>query len=161
MRLFILSAGKWILIDKIDLIVIQSCTWKLAGVGYIYGSSGKYRDQYLHRVIAKRMNLDLTNEIDHEDGNILNNQRLNLRPATHSQNQMNRKKQLNNTSGFIGVYRVGQKYCASIRVHGKQIHLAMLDTLEEAIKARKEAEIKYFGEFIRKDTNDRSNDDNS
>lgn len=148
MKLFLLHIGN-ILIDEIDISTALSGTWRITRGGYIYGRSGKYKDQYLHIVIAERMGLDFPNQVDHIDGNPLNNQRDNLRPATHSQNMWNRKKQTNNTSGHVGVYRVGDKYRARIRFHGKLIHLGCFDTYEEAIKVRKEAEIKYFGEFIR------------
>ena len=97
-----MPAGIWILIDEIDIPVVQTSGWVL-NFDHIRGASGKYEGQYLHRIIAERMGLDLLNETDHRDCNPLNNQRFNLRPATHSQNLMNRKIRSDNTSGFKGV----------------------------------------------------------
>ena len=60
------------------------------------------------------MGLDMTNLIDHKDMNRLNNQRLNLRPATHSQNKANRNAQVNSKSGIKGVSYSSKrnKWCA-------------------------------------------------
>lgn len=150
MKFFILGIGE-ILIDRIDIPIVQSCTWRLAGLGYIYGSSGKYDGQYLHRVIAEKAGLDMTNLIDHKDMNRLNNQRDNLRPATHSQNKANRNAQVNSKSGIKGVSYSSErnKWCAYIMVNGKTTNLGRFDTIEEASEVRRKAEIKHFGEFAR------------
>ena len=92
-------------------------------------------------------------DIDHEDGNGLNNKINNLRVATRSENGRNRKLQKNNTSGATGVtwHKVRKRWVAAIKVNGKQIHLGVYINKEDAIQARKEAEKKYFGKFRRKD----------
>lgn len=58
----------------------------------------------------------------------------------------------NNTSGVCGVgYRKDRsKYRAYIKFQGKNIHLGLYDTMEEAIQARQKAEEKYFGKIIEK-----------
>jgi len=52
---------------------------------------------------------------------------------------------VNNTSGIMGVsfHRRQRKWNARIMVDKKPIHLGSLTTMEKAIEARKEAEIKY------------------
>ena len=95
--------GVEILIDEIDVDILNECSWCLSG-GYVYASTSKYRGQQLQRVIAERMGLDLSGDIDHRDTNPLNNQRVNLRSATRSQNSANTGKSKNNTSGYKGVH---------------------------------------------------------
>jgi hypothetical protein len=59
----------------------------------------------------------------------------------------NTRKASNNTSGRTGVYwfeRVG-KWVAAIHVKGEQIHLGYFLDFEDAVKAREDAEIKYYG----------------
>lgn len=152
MKCFILSAGVWILIDKIDTSIIQTSLW-VASTKYKYlrATTGKYQHQYLHRIIAERMSLDCSNGIDHIDGNPLNNQRSNFRSATNTQNQMNSGISLNNTSGFKGVsYHKGtKKYQSRIHVKGKSIHLGLFDYAEQAHLYYCIAAIKHFGKFAR------------
>ena len=91
--------------------------------------------------------------IDHIDRNPLNNKISNLRLATMSQNQCNKKVQTNNKSGVTGVYLRSDtnKWTASIQLSGKKIVLGCYQTKEEARQARIEAEKKYFGKFRRQD----------
>lgn len=155
MKWFILPAGMWILIDEIDIPVIQTGSWRLCNWGYIIGitRNNPYENKCLHRIIAERMNLNLSNLIDHKDGNKLNNQRDNLRPATHAENTRNSKRPINNTSGYKGVswHKRLQKWQAKISVNGRRIHLGYFDTSEEAHAAYCKAADKYHGEFARYD----------
>lgn len=88
-------------------------------------------------------------EVDHIDTDGLNNRYSNLRVVTSSQNQMNKPKQANNKSGVTGVSwaKRESKWYACITVDGKQISLGYHKNKEDAIKARKAAELKYFGEY--------------
>lgn len=80
--------------------------------------------------------------IDHIDRNPLNNQRHNLRPITQQKNLFNRKVNKNNTLGITGVTfnKAVKAFCAQIMIDGKQQHLGFFQTIEEAAKARHEAE---------------------
>ena len=51
--------------------------------------------------------------------------------------------------GYTGVYwnKANKKWCSNIRVNNKPIYLGSFDLIEDAVKSRKEAEQKYFGEF--------------
>ena len=79
--------------------------------------------------------------IDHINHNTLDNRKCNLRLVTSRENQQNRtpKKQ-----GCIGVYKSGKKYMASIKANGKDLYLGTFEKFEDAVKARKDAELKYF-----------------
>ena len=84
---------------------------------------------------------------DHINRNALDNRKNNLRPANSKENARNRSKQVNNTSGFVGVSldKEYQKWRSFIKIDGKMIHLGRYTQKDDAIRARLEAEFKYFG----------------
>lgn len=84
-------------------------------------------------------------EIDHKDGDGRNNRIENLRVATHQENLRNLKRAKNNTSGCTGVTRqcTGKKWVAQIKVDGNMVYLGCFDLFEDAVVARKAAELKY------------------
>jgi hypothetical protein len=91
--------------------------------------------------------------VDHKNDPTTNNKIDNLRLASNAQNQMNRVNlPSNNTSGVIGVYwdKFYKKWRAVIMINGKGKHLGYFINKEDAIKARKEGEIKYHGDFRNK-----------
>lgn len=90
-------------------------------------------------------------DIDHRDGNSLNNRRANLRLATHAQNQHNRKAYATNTSGYKGVsyYRPTGKWVARIELKGKCKGLGYFFTPEAAHAAYIAAAKELHGEFAR------------
>jgi hypothetical protein len=86
-------------------------------------------------------------EIDHIDHNGLNNQRCNLRWCTRSQNQINRGKPQNNTSGFKGVGKHRGRWRATIRKDRVFYHIGLYDTAEAAARAYDKKALEFFGEF--------------
>lgn len=86
---------------------------------------------------------------DHIDRNTLNNRRCNLRPATAMDNARNKSTQHNNKSGVSGVFlpKDSKKWIAYITINKKRKHLGSFADKNDAIKARLEAELKYFGDF--------------
>lgn len=99
-----------------------------------------------HRLVWLYMTGNLpTDQIDHINGIKDDNRFCNLREVSNSENAKNSKHRINNTSGHVGVnfeYR-GSKWTANIKVDGKKISLGRFDTKEEAIEARKLAEIEH------------------
>lgn len=83
--------------------------------------------------------------IDHINHDRLDNRFINLRAVDRIENQKNLQKRPNNTSGVTGVswYPARNKWHQRIQVNGTQIHLGYFSDLQEAAKARKEAEILY------------------
>ena len=90
-----------------------------------------------HRVIFLHAHGYLPEEVDHENGNPGDNRISNLRPATRSVNQRNKKKMSNNTSGITGVSynKASRKYEAKVKCYGKRHYLGMFATPEEAGQA--------------------------
>lgn len=81
----------------------------------------------------------------------MDNRKSNLRVVGFSENSMNSKTPSNNTSGYKGVTlnKKANKWMAQIRNHGENIYLGIYSNIEDAVSARREAEIKYFGEYRR------------
>lgn len=125
---------------------IKDYCWFANTAGYIYAIiDGKHIA--LHRLIME-VN-DSTVYIDHINHNKKDNRKTNLRYADTSKNQMNKKTMNNNTSGVAGVYWEEKlnKWHAQIVYNKKTYNLGRYDNFEDAVKARKEAEEKYFGDF--------------
>jgi hypothetical protein len=87
--------------------------------------------------------------VDHANGNGLDNRRSNLRLATGTQNNANRRLASNSTSGFKGVnlYKRTGRWRAHIAIHRQQKHLGYFRTAEEAARAYDIAALALFGEF--------------
>jgi predicted DNA binding protein len=105
----------------------------------------EHRKVRVHREI---MNAPEDVQIDHINGDKLDNRRCNLRFATGSQNQHNRIKYKTNTTGYKGVVRHGKKFRAVITAHGTKHNLGTYDTPEKAAVMYNLAAIKYHGAFL-------------
>lgn len=151
-----LTRGKFALVDDADYEYLSQWKW------FCETSHHAARDQHIgmdgKREIKKRikmhrliMGFPKAMEIDHIDGNPLNNQRRNLRIVTHAQNQKNLKTPITNTSGFKGVSwsKVRRKWIAGIHVDGRGYNLGGFDTIEEAARKYNEVAVERFGEFVR------------
>lgn len=106
---------------------------------------------FAHRLAWLCIHGEIPHIIDHIDLNGKNNRINNLREASKSQNEANRKRSAGNTSGYKGVYPRGNsgKWFSRIHVSNKMISLGTFNTPESAHEAYKRASIKYFGEFAR------------
>jgi len=87
-------------------------------------------------------------DIDHADGNGLNNSWANLRLATRTENNANARLRKDNTTGHKGVVAGwGGRFLARIQVAGKNRHLGTFDTIEQAAEAYRKAAKEAFGDF--------------
>jgi hypothetical protein len=113
--------------------------------------NGKVTTITIHRLVANAFiaNPDNKKCVDHKNNDRTNNHVSNLRWASHSENNMNKSKEKNNTSGVIGIrlHKKTKKWQARIKINGKEKHLGLFKTLEEAKEVRINAVYKYFGDF--------------
>jgi hypothetical protein len=101
---------------------------------------------YMHIEIMKPNN---GMQVDHKDGNGLNNQRSNLRICTQKQNKQNRSRQVNQINKYIGVSKIKNKWQARYWNNGKTIVIGRFDTEIEAATARNEEILKIRKEFAK------------
>ena len=145
-----LSRGMLGLIDREDFDKVKDYGWcaRFDKVGKTFYATTRTHGT---RLIMHRLILDAPNSfvVDHIDHNGLNNRKNNIRICTQSQNCMNKKVQLNNSSGYTGVsfHKIKNKYQATIMVDRKQIHLGTFNTALEASEVYQTAAKKLFGEF--------------
>ena len=85
--------------------------------------------------------------VDHINRNRLDCRKSNLRIVSYQINAINKGRQSNNMSGFVGVFwdKSCDKWVSRIKLNKKSIDLGSYTSLDNALKARKDGEIKYFG----------------
>lgn len=149
-----LTQGYEAVIDAADVPLVDGRNWYAVTDGNTsYAvradrSKHKQRIVSIHRVIlGEPEGLD----VDHVDGNGLDNRRANLRVATRSQNQWNQRLRIDNTSGYKGVHwdKAEGKWKARIRLNGTRISLGYYGTLDAAHEAYAKASAQLHGEFGR------------
>lgn len=102
-----------------------------------------------HRLIFLYHNGFLPKEIDHIDNNSSNNKIENLRSVTRSQNQWNRKSNINCSSKYKGVTwnKQANKWHVQIQINNKNIYLGrFINEIDAAIAYNKKA-IELFGKY--------------
>ena len=136
------DTGLFTRLTKVRGSEIGSICNTISNKGYIHIKlEGKnYR---IHRLAMLYVYGSIPRLVDHIDQNKLNNRIDNLRSATFFQNSSNQCLPKNNTSGHIGVAKVDNRYQARIKYKGKVRHIGSYLTIDEAIQARKNAEVKY------------------
>lgn len=142
------NTNKEFYFDLEDYCLIKDYCWMEDKLGYVVSrefNNGKSKEIKFHRIV---MNCDDSKIfIDHINHNKLDNKKVNLRKCTQQKNSQNRLLPKNNTSGIMGVtYRKDtNKWRSMITCDGKRLYLGNYNDFEDAIKARLQAEIKYFG----------------
>ena len=110
-----------------------------------FGLDGK---NYLaHRIAWLIVHGEWVPLVDHENRIRDDNRLSNLRAATRSQNNSNTRHYSNNTIGFRGVWRNGNRWAATIRYNHKQKYLGNYETPEKAAQAYDAAARQLHGAF--------------
>lgn len=151
--LVFLTKGRVALIDSADAERVLAHKWS-TGVKNCGQRSGRKvkgvarETILLHRFILGDVPKGM--DVDHINGNRLDNRRCNLRAATRPQNAVNRvRTDSRNTSGYRGVTynKPWGKWVAQLRHKTGSRHLGGFNTPEEAARAYDEAARRLFGEF--------------
>lgn len=132
-------------IDLEDVDYVKKHSWCIRSRKYV-GRVKNGSNFLLHRAL---MDCPKDKIVDHINKNPLDNRKINLRICNYQENFFNSKKKSNNTSGVTGVGfdKKSSKWRARICIDYKNINLGFYDDKNEAIKARLQAEQKYFKEF--------------
>jgi hypothetical protein len=149
-----LTKGYEAIIDAADIHLVEHWNWhakvdgKLVYARQDAAVNGKKQRYSLHRAI---LSAPEGMDVDHVNGNGLDNRRSNLRLATRSENLRNRGRNRNNKSGYKGVslFRQTGRWQARIMHNGRYHHLGFFADPKTAHDAYSEACLRYHGEFAR------------
>lgn len=145
-----LTQGKFALVDDGWFEYLNQWKWFFhqgAAARFAAIEIKKRKMILMHRLITTAPN---GFDVDHKDGNRLNNQEDNLRVCSHQQNSMNRRKIKHNKTGYKGVRPTSAgRFQAIIGLKGKTICLGTFDSPKDAALAYDKAAPIYHGEFAR------------
>ncbi len=148
MKTIQLTLGKVALVDDEDYDRLNQLRWHANWTGRKWYAHRGNKPICMHHLI---LDVDEGMEIDHRNGDGLDNRRQNLRVCTTQQNNFNRTVNKNNKLGIKGVswHSQTKKFRAQIMCSGERIYIGGFDTAFSADVAYREAEKRYFGEFAR------------
>ena len=147
-----LSQGKVAIVDDEDYDYLIHKRWhcNLMNGKYYSRSYQLINDRYsiisMHRFIMKPAKGVF---VDHINGDGLDNRKCNLRLCSIAENNCNRLKNKNNTSGYKGViwHKMANKWQAYIKYQNKKIYIGLFYNIEDAAIAYNRAALKYHGNF--------------
>lgn len=151
MKLLPLTKGFSVMVDDEDYDFLNQWKWTYQS-GYACRNAtnpDKTRKPIkMHRLL---MNPPDTMEVDHIDGNGINNQKSNLRICSHAENCKNQKVRYSTKTGFKGVdfHTKSNKYRVRITRHYKVHHVGFFSDLQAAVKAYNEASVWLHRDFAR------------
>ena len=135
------SIRDWVLVDPEDFEIQSEFCWYIESrTGYVRRKIVVNRRETVLRLAREVMGIgprgDELVDVDHINGNRLDNRKSNLRIVTHGQNQQNRQAGYG-ASRFRGVTRnkTGDKWCAYVHMGGRRHHLGTFIEEEEAASA--------------------------
>lgn len=145
-----LTRGFEAIIDAGDVPIVQGHKWAVltTPTGHVYAArTASKKTVLMHRIL---LNAPRGLQVDHVDGNGLNNRRGNIRLATPALNQANKAVDPRNKLGIKGVSKKNNRFSATITPNGKKIHLGRYDTTAEAAAAYRGAAAALWGNYRKK-----------
>lgn len=147
-----LTQGKFAIIDEADAEAVLAHKWYAVRrrngwyAAFAVGPKHSRRQVLMHRLLLGDRD---GSHIDHVNGDGLDNRRENLRHVSVAQNQWNRSRPRNNSSGFKGVSWVAQKqlWRADITANGISRCIGYYSTKEDAARAYDMQARALHGEF--------------
>jgi len=143
-----LTQGCHAIVDSENISLLNTHRWCTSVIGNLRYAKRKVKGKVvlMHREI---MNAPAGMQIDHINGNGLDNRKANLRVCTVSQNQQNSTKRAHCSSKFKGVAlsKNQKKWMARICINGKKIYIGRYKSEFEAAEAYDNKAIELFGEF--------------
>lgn len=136
-------------IDANDLSIVSKHKWSamVTRNGCVYAATHiDGRTVLMHSLLKPSKGV-----VDHIDGDGLNNRQSNIRIATYSENNCNRKVPSNNRSGFKGVFwhKQTRKWAVDIRKGSVRFSLYGFHSAEDAARAYDKKARELHGEFAR------------
>lgn len=148
-----LTKGKYALIDEDMYDYLMQWVWNCSHFGYAVRSTYDKETKKNGKVQMSRQILGTNNDlqVDHINGNKLDNRRCNLRECTAKQNKMNSPSQKNTTSCYLGVSwdKQKNKWRASIGIDYKTHLIGRYDSEREAAIAYNNKAKELFNEYAR------------
>ncbi len=136
----------FVIVDAHEYEALNEKRWFIAATGYAVTSGCKI---VMHRQVSGAGSGQI---VDHIDGDRTNNMKRNLRLCTVAENGKNRTSRAlgRNPRAGVSFNKREGKWKAYIGEFNRQVCLGTFKTLEDALRARKNGESKYFGEFARR-----------
>ena len=155
MKLIELTQGRVAIVDNRDFEWLSKWKWcYISGptnkTGYAIRTTRARKTMRMATEILKRHGLwKRSGEVDHINTCGCDNRKKNLRMGTKHGNQRNQGLQTNNTSGVTGVNwdKTNQKWLVRLVIDKRCVCSGRFIDKKDAIAARRQAEIKYFGEY--------------
>lgn len=152
-KLIPLTKGKFAVVDDEDFEALSAFRWHAyPDRGTFYARRSDYSEGHVAKTVLMHrqvLGAGKGEQVDHVNGDGLDNTRTNLRFCTPLENARNARRRKDNQSGFKGVvwHKQRKQWVAHIRIDGKLKHLGLFPTKEDAARAYDEVAKRIHKEF--------------